>query len=152
MSTKVNKPIDIESVVLSVGSHASAEDGMCVMEMVSYIAGETWSDSPACASPVISSFLRSWNDSLDDETRQRLRSYARRVTGTANDGKDEQRAWMCVDWLARTQLPLWLDLAGLSEHAAACRALTAISSTDTSQHAQPILNAARSAARAAAWA
>jgi len=31
---------------------------MCVMEAISYIAGEPRSDEPACACPVISAFLR----------------------------------------------------------------------------------------------
>ena len=144
--------IDIEHVVLETGAHDGPEDGMCVMEMVSYMANEPWSDHPACVSPVLGAFLRSWNDSLDDELRQTLKLYAARVIGTGNDGKDEQRAWLCVDWLARTQLPAWLDLAGLSEHAAAVRGLIALSDTESAVAAQPALAAAWAAARAAAGA
>ncbi len=116
------KEIDIEAVVLSSGEHS-----------------EPNGEFAACVSPVLGAFLRTWNDALDDETRQELKPYAVRVIGTAGDGKDEQRAWMAVDWLARTQLPAWLDLAGLSEHAAAVRALVALSSTDTARDAQPTL-------------
>ena len=142
--------IDIETAVLSKGAHDGPAKGMCVMELTSYIAREPWSDHPACVSPVLASFLRSWNDSLDDDTRQKLKPYCSRVIGTANDGKDEQRAWMCADWLARTQLPVWLDLAGLTEHAAAVRAIIAISDPTSARTAQPILNAASAAAWAAA--
>ena len=142
--------IDIDSVVLKTGSHNRPEDGMCVMELAAYIAREPFSDHPVCVSPVLATFLRSWNDALDDETRQKLKPYAERVIGTAGDGKDEQRAWMCVDWLARTQLPVWLDLAGLHEHAAATRALIAICDTESAKSAQPTIDAAWAAARAAA--
>ena len=144
--------IDIESVVLSSGSHSepNGEFQACVMELSSYIAKEPWSDHPACVSPVLGAFLRSWNDSLDHETRQKLKPYAAKVIGTAGDSKDEQRAWMAVDWLARTQLPVWLDLAGLTEHAAAVRAIIAISDPSSASAAQPTLNAAWAAAKVAA--
>ncbi len=142
--------IDLDAIILTVGCHASIDEGACVMEMVSYMADEPWSDHPACVSPVLGAFLRSWNDALDDDMRQKLKPYAARVIGTAGDGKDEQRAWMCVDWLARTQLPAWLDLAGLSGHAAAVRALAVIGSKDSAEAGQPTLAAARDAARDAA--
>jgi hypothetical protein len=142
--------IDLESIVLKAGNHDSIEEGMCVMEMVSYLANEPWSDHPACVSPVLGVFLRAWNDALDDDTRQKLKPYARRVIGTAGDGKDEARAWMCVDWLARIQAPAWLDLAGLSQHAGAVRALAAIASPEAAKAGQPALEAAGEAAGEAA--
>jgi len=159
MKERVNSMINLDEIVLQSGAHESAEAGMCVMEMVSYMEDEPWSDHPACVSPVLGAFLRSWNDGLDEETRQRLKPYAARVIGTANDGKDEARAWMATDWLCRSQLPAWLDLAGLTEHAAAVRALGAIASTDSAQVGQTTLaaagaaarDAARAAAGAAAW-
>ena len=145
--------IDIETVVLSPGSHRepNGEFSACVMELSSYIAKEPWSDHPACVSPVLAAFLRSWNDALDDDTRQKLKPYAARVVGTAGDGKDKQRAWMAVDWLARTQLPIWLDLAGMGEHAAAVRAVIAITDAESAGVALPTLNAAGAAAWDAAW-
>ena len=134
--------IDIEKVVLSAGAHDPNDDGsLCVMELAAYIAGEPWSDHPACVSPVLAAFLRSWNDALDEATRQRLKPYAARVIGTAGDGKDESRAWMAVDWIARTQLPAWLDLAGLAEHAATVRAVIAITGPASARAAQPIFSA-----------
>ncbi len=57
------------------GSHDPPNGKMeaCVMEAVSYVAGEVWSDHPECACPVIASFLRSWNDGLpNDAERTRL--------------------------------------------------------------------------------
>ena len=44
---------DFGPFTLSSGAHDGPEDGMCVMEMVSFLAGEEWSDTPTCASPVI---------------------------------------------------------------------------------------------------
>ena len=145
------KTIDLESIHLLSGGHTGPEKGFCVMELAAYMADEPWSDHPACASPVLGAFLRSWNDALDDETRQKLKPYAAKVIGTAGDGKDEQRAWMAVDWMSRTYLPVWLDLAGLSGHAAAVRAVIAITDPISANSAQPVLDAARAAAGDAAW-
>jgi hypothetical protein len=141
---------------------------MCVMEMASYVAREPWSDHPECVSPVIATFCRSWNDSLDDETRQRLKPYAFKVVGTNTGPDDEEtRAWMCVDWLARVQAPAWLRLAGLTAEAQALESLARIVDATTAGAAQPSLSdsrkkaaaagatagdAAWDAARAAAWA
>ncbi len=142
--------IDVEQITLTTGAHESPDAGMCVMEMSAYIAGERWSDNPVCVSPVLGAFLRSFNDGLADEPRQRLKPYAKRVIGTANDGKDQKRAWMAADWIARTQLPVWLELAGLNEHASAVRASIALTSDESATQAQPVLSAAESAARSAA--
>ena len=57
---------------LGEGSHDDPQDGACIMEAVAYVAGDEWSDHPACACPVISAFLRSWNDALPDEERDWL--------------------------------------------------------------------------------
>ena len=58
---------------LGAGAHSGPDDGMCVMEAVSYIAGEPWSDAPQCACPVITAFLVSWNDALSSNAeRDRL--------------------------------------------------------------------------------
>ncbi len=139
---------------------------MCVMELSAYLAREPHSDSPACVSPVLASFLRSWNDSLDDVTRQRLRPYAKRVLNTAGDpAAEDRRAWMATDWIVRVYTPAWLDLAGLAEDAAILRALPEVlrESVDAAivqvraavNHSAAAwaaaVNAARDAARDAAW-
>ena len=50
---------------LRYGAHKKNDNAnWCAMEAVAYIAGEPWSDSPQCASPVIAAFMRAWNDSL----------------------------------------------------------------------------------------
>lgn len=75
-------PVSYQTIKLSKGKHASPEKGVCVMELASMLAGEPFSDHPACACPVISSFLRSYNDSIDDTRRQDLYSYASKVVGS----------------------------------------------------------------------
>ena len=99
---------------LGYGTHATPEDGRCAMEWVSYLAGEPHSDHPGCVSPVLRAFCMTLNDSLEDGPRQRLRPYLVRTIGTADDGLDETRSWMALDWLIRTYAPSWLAMAGLA--------------------------------------
>jgi hypothetical protein len=108
---------------LSYGTHATPEDGRCAMEWVSYLAGEPHSDEPACVGPVLRAFCIGLNDSFDDTSRQRLRPYLTRTIGTADDGLDEARSWMAMDWLVRVYAPTWLGLAKLTE---AARLLTSL--------------------------
>ena len=81
--------LNLDELHLEHGAHAKPDDGMCVMEAVAYIAGEPWSDTPECASPVIGAFLRSWNDSLDDDTRQSLKPYITRLVGSKSTDEVE---------------------------------------------------------------
>jgi hypothetical protein len=107
-----------EDYTLSCGTHATPEDGRCAMEWVSYLAGESHSDSPVCVSPVLRALCISLNDGLSDGPRQRLRPYLTRTIGTAGDGLDEERAWLAMDWLIRTYAPRWLTLVSLDAEAA----------------------------------
>ncbi len=108
---------------LSYGTHATPEDGRCAMEWVSYLAGEPHSDEPACVGPVLRAFCIGLNDTFDDTSRQRLRPYLTRTIGTADDGLDEARSWMAMDWLVRVYAPAWLGLARRTE---AARLLTSL--------------------------
>ncbi len=58
--------------VLSSGKHRSPRKGACFMEMASYLAGERWSDHPACTHPLLASMARLVNDSLPDADRPRI--------------------------------------------------------------------------------
>ena len=106
----------LNDITLTDGSHKSPDDGMCVMEAAAWIAGEEWTDHPACVSPMLAAFCRLLNDAWDDEGRQRLKPFAARAVGTAGDGQDEARSYMALDWLVRTHTPAWLDLAGTVRH------------------------------------
>ena len=152
-------PIGLDGIVLKNGSHRDREAGVCAMEAVAWLAGEPHSDAPVCASPVLSRFLMSWNDALDDEGRQKLKPFLSRVIGTRDDGHDEERAWMCTDWLVRECAPAWLELAGVKQSPKALRKLPPITTAAKAKKAQPKIEQARKdgaaawdAARAAAWA
>src|SRR5690348_3612802 len=96
----------LETLTLKAGGHKSFEQGACVMEAVAYVAGEPWSDHPQCASPILGSFLRSWNDRLNDTDRQLLKPYIVRLVGTNTGPDDEQtRRWMLLDWLVHEYAP-----------------------------------------------
>jgi hypothetical protein len=149
----------LEPLKLGRGSHAAPSNGLveaCVMEAVSYVAGEPFSDHPACASPILTSFLVSWNDSLNDSDRQMLKPYIPRLVGTRGTKRDEERrSWMLTDWLARECAPAFLSAAGLTEQARLLEAIAPIKSAASARKAQPTLDKARadaSAAGDAAWA
>lgn len=88
-----------QTIRLSRGRHASPDKGACVMELASMLAGEPFSDHPACASPVIGAFLRTYNDAIDDDRRQTLYRYAAMVVGTrAADDVEAARGVACASW------------------------------------------------------
>src|SRR5437773_1176907 len=117
MEDTMRRPIDLATLTLEKGNH-TPDHAYCIMEAVAYVAGENWSDRPDCVSPVIAAFLRTWNDSVDDTFRQRLKPYIMRVLDTRTSDADEQtRAWLATDWFVRIQTPAWLELAGLHEWA-----------------------------------
>ena len=142
----------LETVVLTSGSHASREDGVCAMEMVAFLANEPHSDSPACTSPVIAVFVRSWNDAIpDDETRNRLlKPILPRLIGTVGSPAVEQRrADLAFDWMVRVSTPAWLRLAKLDAEAAALAALPPLLDRSAVLAAQPTIERARQRAAAA---
>jgi hypothetical protein len=143
----------LAGVKLAEGKHESVVDGACAMEAVSYIAGEEWSDSPQCVSPVIGAFLRRWNDDLPDDDRQRLlMPLIPEIVGTRSSDKvEEKRAYMVLDWLVRTNVPTFLDLIpGLRHRAKALRELDEITTSQDAAAAVALIRAARDAAWAAA--
>lgn len=82
--------------VLSAGPHANPSEGACVMEMVSYLAGEEWTDSPACTHPALSGAAQAVNDSLSDSRRHELIPLIGRLIGTAPTGTHAERKALCV--------------------------------------------------------
>jgi hypothetical protein len=134
---------------LAYGTHATPEEGQCAMEWVSHLAGEPHSDDPACVSPVLRAYCTSLNDSLDDGPRQLLRPYLTRTIGTSDDGLDEARSWMALDWLIRTYAPTWLAAAGLTGSARRLADVAPVMDASDLKAALVALNAARHDARAA---
>ena len=142
--------IDLDTLVLDANSHHPGSDRMCVMEAVAMLAGESWSDHPQCASPVLGAFLRSWNDVLPDDERQQLKQYIARLVGSkGTDAQEAERSWLATDWMVRVQAPAWLRLAGLTEQADVLAGMQPVN-RETSPSILPALKAVRSDA-AAAW-
>ena len=142
----------LETLELLKGSHYD-NNGKCALEAVAWLVGEKHSDHPACVSPVLGAFCRSWNDSLDDVNRQKLKPYLVRLIGTAGDAaRDQRRSWMAMDWLARVCGPVFMDLTpSLRGHASALRALPEMVDGETLAAGAAVRAAAGDAARAAAW-
>ncbi|GLY46959.1 hypothetical protein Lesp01_06150 [Lentzea sp. NBRC 102530] len=67
---------------LARGWHRTPADGCCLMELTSVLAGEVWSDRPACVHPVLACVARCVNDQSTEEGRRRLLPFATRVIGT----------------------------------------------------------------------
>lgn len=71
--------------LLDQGKHESAEQGACLQEYVSVLAGESFSDRPSCVDDLLSEFGRRTNDGYDNP-RQRTEELAPlipRFIGTA---------------------------------------------------------------------
>ncbi len=110
-----------DSVDLSYGSHKRSDDGMCAMEMVAFLAGETHSDHPDCACPVLTGFTIRLNDSMPHEWRQQLKPYLPLLIGTRDDqevARAELLAWQAI----RIFLPIALEACHQPERAARFRA------------------------------
>jgi hypothetical protein len=72
--------------MLSQGKHRNPRKGACFMEMASFLAGERWSDHPACTHPLLAAVARLVNDNMSDAGRQRLAELIPSVIGlTSND-------------------------------------------------------------------
>jgi len=68
----MNSQIPDSLPMLGQGAHSPGSGTACVMEYVSLLAGEQWSDHPACTDPVIAAMARNLNDGLYDQNRQML--------------------------------------------------------------------------------
>jgi len=146
--------LDLDTLVLRSGTHTSSSDGVSLMEAVSALAGEPWSNSPSCTSPVIAAYARSLNDWLPDDARQRLKAYIPRLVGTAEPDLELRRAFACADAAVRVFAPLAFAAAGLVEEAAKLGALAPVdreSAESARSAAESAEWAARSAASTAAW-
>lgn len=73
---------------LSAGSHDADHGEACVMEYVSLLAGEEWSDRPECTHPMLAHEARTTNDLLRDSDRTRLVPLIGRLFGTTDDSPE----------------------------------------------------------------
>lgn len=73
---------------LGRGRHRSARRGACFMEYASVLAGERWSDAPACTAPSLGVLARAVNDCSSDAGRQQLVLLVPDAVGAWGDGDD----------------------------------------------------------------
>lgn len=97
---------------LSSGSHDGPNEGMCVMEAVSWATGGRWTDVPGCVSVVVSHIAQGYNDSsvwdsdidtdemADRKRREGLLPFALRTVGTRGSSVEEwARNGRVLHWL-----------------------------------------------------
>jgi hypothetical protein len=77
--------IELSVPVLSRGKHRNPRKGACFMEFASYLAGEPWSDHPACTHPLLAGVARDVNDCTTDAGRARLAPLIPSVIGLTPD-------------------------------------------------------------------
>lgn len=93
---------DSIELVPRVGSRSDNE--LCVMSLVALLAGESHTDRPKAACPVIATFAIKVNDGIDCDARQTLKPFAPRIVGT-RDGLARQRAWVLTNAILGEVLP-----------------------------------------------
>ena len=71
--------------ILSRGKHRSPRKGACFMEFASLLAGERWSDHPACTHPLLAAVARHVNDYTSDAGRARLAELIPSVIGLTGE-------------------------------------------------------------------
>ena len=104
-----------QTIKLTKGKHSSPEEGACVMELASMLAGEPFSDHPSSVCPVVGSFLRAYNDSIGDERRQDLYAFAASVVGTRSSLEvQRERAERVTEWAIDMQHRRWTRFLPLS--------------------------------------
>jgi len=143
--------IDLDTLHLKGGGHHGPESGACLLEAVSWFAGEPWSDRPACTSELLAAAGRSLNDAIKDQAeRDALKDLIPHLVGTANDGLDEQRSAMAWAFYVNRWVPAWMRLTpALADHVVA---LEAVDTTDKATTLATLRAAQKASASAAAWA
>jgi hypothetical protein len=74
-------PIPAQDARLRPGAHLGPEDGVCLMEYVSMLAGEPFGDTPRCTDALLAAVARLVNDATSDDGRARLIGFAPRLVG-----------------------------------------------------------------------
>jgi hypothetical protein len=90
--------------ILSAGRHRTPRTGACFMEFASYLAGERWSDHPACTHPALAFVARMINDCTSDRERSRLAELIPSVIGL--NGEDPRVELLLALRVATNALPI----------------------------------------------
>ena len=85
--------------LLSRGKHRNPRKGACFMELASYLAGEQWSDHPACTHSLLAVVAREVNDHTSDAARPRLAVLIPSVVGLVGEDPllDARLALLCAE-------------------------------------------------------
>lgn len=101
---------------LTLGTHLAPEDGACLMEWVSALAGEPWTDHPRTTHPLLAHLGRLVNDAMSPHGRQALIGLGPRLSGL--DSKDPnvsaELAELCTGYALKVRPGLrlaWLHSA-----------------------------------------
>ncbi len=141
----LTRELELLTLRLDTGAHSDPSKGVCVMEAVSYIVGEPFSDHPKCACPIITRVAQSVNDRLSDTDRQKLIDYIPRIAGTrSTHAVKMRRMYRAVDLAVRVFAPAALRTQGMTAQAERLEALEEVTSEVTARAAA---NAAAAAAR-----
>lgn len=144
----------LEKYELKNGSHESLEKGACIMELVSYIANEPWSDHPKCACPVLTAYAIRLNDRFNHEDRQKLKPLIPKLLNTRDETKQKTRAHFLILQSITVFLPILTDALELTEISAKLRMFKAgewLAARDFIQSSRPAIKEAASKRAAAAW-
>lgn len=160
---------------LAAGPNANPDQGLSALEAAAYLAGEPHSDQPACASPSIAAFIRTWGDGLKQAERDGLLlPLVPRLVGTnGSEALERRRIAMVADWLVRSHVPAWFrlaklnveadeladraeltdiaDLASLCDHLKRARKRAAVANLTLRQTGSAVRAAAWDATQQAAW-
>jgi hypothetical protein len=71
--------------VLEAGAHRDAEAGSCLMEYVSVLAGERFTDRPHCTHPALAAVAWQVNDAVSSSARQQLATRAVTLIGLGRE-------------------------------------------------------------------
>ena len=119
LETPYQQPVRITPAMLGEytvdrGGHDYRGSHLCTMELVSWVAGEPHSDDPECASKVLATMVRVWNDDIREEQRrgELMRPLIPAlVNSRRSDDIEDERLWRLLKFYVKRQLTAWLDLA-----------------------------------------
>lgn len=138
--------MNFQTVQLARGAHSPDEGKGCLMEVVSMLAGEPFSDTPECACPVLSGFARRTNDWMHEEERQLLWPFTTRLVNSRGSKEEtRRRAYRMADWACREVAPLALEWAGKAGGASELRGLPPVVDKGTAEVASKMRRAAYAA-------
>jgi hypothetical protein len=128
---------------LTTGAHPDHK-GFCFNEAIAFVAGEKWSDAPACVSPVIRRFGMGLNDRWPEDDKQLLIPFIIPAIGTRTTDADElTRKFMALDWAYRTAAPAAFRLLKLDEQAERLATIAPIVDQATWDLAWPVMRQLR---------